>query len=221
MAPPLQEYDSDFESYTCELEKAWRASVPKYTDEELFKIFPEAKDILLVKLKEYGDECHGLEQGITTKIAHIRYNTTDSRLEYEGFWKAFWRGLVKYTDVKRLVQVEKHMARLKRQMCIAHGDPSAQLSIRKESQRHYTPEQVQTACAVPLETLYDGQLRKSGKRLVGLCPFHNEKTPSFYVFTENNRCWCFGCQQGGDVIDYLRLTQNLTFKESIKYLLDL
>ena len=40
-------------------------------------------------------------------------------------------------------------------------------------------------------------LRRRGKNLVGLCPFHNEKTRSFCVYTENNSLFCFGCNKGG------------------------
>lgn len=49
------------------------------------------------------------------------------------------------------------------------------------------------------------RLRKSGNRLVGQCPVHSDHSPSFVVYAEQGRWWCFGCQQGGDVVDLARL----------------
>lgn len=47
-------------------------------------------------------------------------------------------------------------------------------------------------------------LKRKGKILTGLCPFHNEKTPSFTVYPETQSYYCFGCGNGGDVITFIR-----------------
>lgn len=59
------------------------------------------------------------------------------------------------------------------------------------------------------------ELRRAGRRLRGLCPFHGEKTPSFFVHEENQTFYCFGCQQGGDVFQFLMLQEKLTFPEAL------
>ena len=59
-------------------------------------------------------------------------------------------------------------------------------------------------------------LKRRGKNLVGLCPFHNEKTPSFTVYPENNSFYCFGCGAGGDVISFVRRMENLDYIEAVK-----
>ena len=59
-------------------------------------------------------------------------------------------------------------------------------------------------------------LRRRGKTLVGLCPFHNEKTPSFTVYPDTNSFYCFGCGAGGDVISYIRRIDNLDYVEAVK-----
>lgn len=59
-------------------------------------------------------------------------------------------------------------------------------------------------------------LRRRGKTLVGLCPFHNEKTPSFTVYPDTNSFYCFGCGAGGDVISFIRRIDNLDYVEAIK-----
>src|SRR5205085_2258785 len=61
-------------------------------------------------------------------------------------------------------------------------------------------------------------LQKSGKSLKGLCPFHNERTPSFYVFGESQTWRCFGCNEGGDVFTFVQMQQSLEFREALLYL---
>ncbi len=63
-------------------------------------------------------------------------------------------------------------------------------------------------------------LRRRGKTLTGLCPFHNEKTPSFTVYPETSSYYCFGCGAGGDVIGFVRNIENLDYIEAIKLLAD-
>jgi DNA primase len=58
------------------------------------------------------------------------------------------------------------------------------------------------------------QLKKSGKSYKGLCPFHPEKTPSFFVSTEKQIFHCFGCGTGGNVITFLMKMENLSFNEA-------
>ncbi len=61
-------------------------------------------------------------------------------------------------------------------------------------------------------------LKRRGKNLVGLCPFHNEKTPSFTVYPENGSFYCFGCGAGGDVFSFVRLIENLDYIDAVKLL---
>jgi DNA primase len=61
-------------------------------------------------------------------------------------------------------------------------------------------------------------LKRSGKNLVGLCPFHSEKTPSFNVYPDNGSFYCFGCGVGGDVITFIRRIENLDYMEAVRFL---
>lgn len=63
-------------------------------------------------------------------------------------------------------------------------------------------------------------LKRRGKNLIGLCPFHNEKTPSFTIYPENGSFYCFGCKVGGDVITFTSLIEHLDYVESLKFLAD-
>lgn len=61
-------------------------------------------------------------------------------------------------------------------------------------------------------------LKKRGRDLVGLCPFHNEKTPSFHVHPDTGFFKCFGCGQGGDVIKFYQLLENVNFIDAVRAL---
>ena len=61
-------------------------------------------------------------------------------------------------------------------------------------------------------------LKRRGKNLVGLCPFHGEKTPSFTVYPESGSFYCYGCHVGGDVFTFTSLIENLDYIESVKLL---
>jgi DNA primase len=62
------------------------------------------------------------------------------------------------------------------------------------------------------------QLRKQGARYVGRCPFHEERTPSFSVNAQEKLYYCFGCQRGGDVITFVKETEQLEFAEAVEWL---
>ena len=62
------------------------------------------------------------------------------------------------------------------------------------------------------------QLKKRGVNLIGLCPFHNEKTPSFTVYPESQSYYCFGCGAGGEAINFIRRAENLDFTEAVRFL---
>ena len=62
------------------------------------------------------------------------------------------------------------------------------------------------------------ELRRSGRNLRGLCPFHQEKTPSFYVDPERQMFKCFGCGQGGNVFTFLMEMEGVSFPEAVRTL---
>lgn len=61
-------------------------------------------------------------------------------------------------------------------------------------------------------------LKKKGRYLAGLCPFHSEKSPSFYVYPQTQSFYCFGCGAGGDVITFIRRIENLDYMEAVHFL---
>lgn len=64
------------------------------------------------------------------------------------------------------------------------------------------------------------QLKKSGRDYSGLCPFHNEKTPSFHVSREKQLFHCFGCGASGNLVQFVMRTENLDFVDALRHLAD-
>ncbi|MBQ5630317.1 MAG: DNA primase [Ruminococcus sp.] len=61
-------------------------------------------------------------------------------------------------------------------------------------------------------------LKRRGRNMVGLCPFHGEKTPSFNIYTETDSFYCFGCGASGDVISFIMKIENLDYLDAVRYL---
>jgi DNA primase len=62
------------------------------------------------------------------------------------------------------------------------------------------------------------QLKRSGKAFKGLCPFHNEKSGSFYVWPDTGTWRCFGCNEGGDLFSFVQKRDNLDFRDALRFL---
>lgn len=64
------------------------------------------------------------------------------------------------------------------------------------------------------------KLKRSGKGYIGLCPFHSEKTGSFFVYPESRSFYCFGCGAGGDLVTFVRMAEHLSYMEALALLAD-
>lgn len=187
------------------LEEEWQGSLPRFTDKELLEIFPEAKAIIPEKMAEWEEKQDEFIGKIKKKLTVIKFSGTNEDTQL------FWREWIKISDGEKLLEIDGHITRLKGLLWVAKGKTPPKWRI--------TEEQIRQALTAPIENLINRPLRKSGKILVGLCPLHNEKYPSFYIYPETNSCWCYGCNQGGDVISLVRLLHGYSFKEAVQYLI--
>ena len=62
------------------------------------------------------------------------------------------------------------------------------------------------------------QLRKSGRNFIGLCPLHDDHDPSFVVYPDNQTFKCYGCQRGGDIIEFIQAAENCDFQQAVAVL---
>src|SRR5919198_4637954 len=79
-------------------------------------------------------------------------------------------------------------------------------------------EVVAAAAMVEVVSARTALRRTSGSRFMGRCPFHEERTPSFSVNPAEKLFYCFGCGKGGDVIAFVRETEQLDFAQAIEWL---
>lgn len=82
---------------------------------------------------------------------------------------------------------------------------------------HITVADIERAKEYPIQEMYAGKLTKHNKTYIGLCPFHNEKTPSFHI--KNNRFKCYGCDAFGDSVDFYMRTHGVSFIQAVKKLI--
>lgn len=81
-------------------------------------------------------------------------------------------------------------------------------------------EELRYRCDIEQTVSSYTQLKRAGRTLKGLCPFHSEKTPSFVVYPDNNSFYCFGCGAGGDIITFVKMAEHLEYVEAIRFLAD-
>jgi len=191
----LREYE-----FLTELEANWHKSLPRFSETQWLDIFPEAREILPEKVREWETEKQRLI-GIVKK--YLRERT------HENYWYV-WVA-VQVAVIPRIEDAANHIARLQRQ--IRH------VSARRSIIGHITETDIQRARDIPIASLIPSNIRRSGKTFTTNCPLHEDRSPSFVIYTETNSCWCFGCQQGGDCIALTRLLHGLSFIEAVKYLL--
>jgi len=103
--------------------------------------------------------------------------------------------------LKRIVSVQQHLLQ------------------PKKKQGGVTDAEIERAREHPLEQLMEQRVFKQGGRLVTHCPFHKERTPSFYIFPDNH-FKCFGCQEHGDAIAFVMKRDGLKFIEAVKKLIN-
>ncbi len=173
----------------------------RLTDVELLDAFPEARQIIPPLLKELRQRHVRLVEVIADRMAAIKAESTDESYRY------FWRKWLALTLGEELYVIDRHIARLSRQLRVIKGAPVAKSLL--------TEDVIQLAREVPIEELLNCPTRHSGHNLVCECPFHDERTPSFHIYTQGNRGWCFGCNKGGDSIAIYMLLNDCDFKEAV------
>jgi len=171
---------------------------------DLLATFPEAEDVILEQLAYYKTRHTLLENGIIVRRNELKTSN------YTPFERWLIEYLIEFNLGDELHQARRHITRLRGYLAALHPSLSAPTILSEGS--------IQQAKEVPIESLVDQRLRAAGQRLYGLCPLHNEKTPSFVVYKATNTAWCFGCQQGGDTIKLAQLLHGYSFKEAVKYL---
>ncbi len=173
------------------------------SDKELIEIFPEAKKIVPALIKEQTQRRAKLLARLNKEHTTIDAESDDEF--YRWFWKQVLDIKNKYDE--QLRDIETKLARQRRYLRIIEGKPLPKGAV--------TNDLIQAAKEVPIESLFSQTFNQTGNKLVGLCPFIEEKTPSFFIYKNTNRCWCFGCSQGYGVVDTYMKLNDCNFNEAV------
>lgn len=174
------------------------APVTRLTDKELIAIFPQAKQIVPALIKELTAKRKALVLYITNRLAAIKAESKDEVYRY------FWRLWLMLNEGEELQEVDNRLARLNRQLRIIQGKP-----VPKGTLPDYM---VQAAREIPVESLLDRQVIR---RNTALCPLHDDHNPSLHIYREQNRAWCYVCNDGGDSIKLYMLINGCDFKTAV------
>ncbi len=190
----------EFYLWADEIERSWRLSTCRKSEAEWLSLFPEAIEVIPDKILEWQDELDEIEHQANDFIHNINAEPLARELITE--WVIFDTAI-------RILRIKKHLSRLKR------GLPR-----RGYVDQPNKEEQIEQARNVSLIELAMTELHlvKRGANYSALCPFHTEKTPSFFVFPQRNTFKCFGCQKSGDVITYYMEIRSVTFLEAVQQL---
>jgi hypothetical protein len=176
----------------------------RLTDAEALDAFPEeAEQIIPALLEELADKRQEIILAMNEQLVVIETERSDNMYQY------YWCSWLQLTLGQDLATIDRKIARLNRQLRVIKGIPVKTGQL--------TDDMIEAARDVPVESLMEQQFRRSGQNLTGLCPFpeHDEKTPSFHIYRNENRGWCFGCNQGGDSIKIVMLIHGYDFKEAV------
>lgn len=181
---------------------------PKFSDKELLEIFPEAKDIIPEKIKEWQEVADQKEKDIRDLLIRFR------KINLNEFDEWLTEEAIKVFLIPELIECDKQINRLKRLLALAFPEN------RMFSEYRDFQGKLERAREYPIVELAQNylELKSSGSRFVSLCPFHNEKTPSFFLYPETNTFHCFGCQEHGDIIKLTMHLCGIDFKNAVRML---
>jgi len=196
--PPEDDFD-----YWKGIENQWRKTLIRMNEKELYDIFlAGSPKIISDKIHELQTEYDLLESAIIDLIHFIQKESKD---ETE---KKVLQGILEQIHIRDLLLVERELKRFYMYRHFKDGKTDTIIDIQKAKQ-------------FPIERLVEQSvnLKRSGQNFLGLCPLHKEKSPSFYLYTNTNSFYCFGCSSGGDVIHLAQLLNKFTFPEAVQYLI--
>lgn len=174
--------------------------------EDVKDFAPESQKIIEGLYKELTQKRAKLVSRIDKAFAAIDAESTNEVFRY--FWKAAFHAKYKYD--KQLRDIDTTLTRLRRYLRIINGTELPVGAI--------TNDLIVAAKQVPIESIFSQQFKQTGNKLVGICPYHEEKTASFFIYKDTNRCYCFSCKAGYNTLDgYMRL-HDCDFNEAVRAL---
>ena len=184
-----------------ELEDQWKKSRKEVTYEELVRDEPSlVQEVVIPSIA-------ALELSRSELNLNAARLVSKAESTLKGDIKMVFVMFAQYLWYEKTRKINRQVSKLKR------------LIPRQEMfDGEITQDMIDRAREFPLEQLVDGSKRRQQGSLVLLCPFHQEKTPSFRINLSRNRYHCFGCNEDGDSIDYIMKTHEVDFLEAVRKL---
>lgn len=205
--------DNDLD-FLDKLEKEWKKTQPHFSFRELMNIFPEAvkpaRKGMKAKIKFYKEQLNKL-----TQDHEDHYNNVIAKADFRR--QTLLKEMSDRSHDKMFDKLSKKIRTYKFQLSYLdelEGKPN-----RNKVVGSINEADIERAKEVPIENFYNGNLRKWGKRATGKCPFHNDTNASLTIYLDQNSFYCYGCQSGGSVIDFIMLQQNIDFLSAVKFLI--
>ena len=134
----------------------------------------------------------------------------------DGSWWFVWKW-ASMDDIKKLKAWGSQIRNLEVALRLARAEITP-VPVGK-AKRGYSDDDLEEARSMPIVAMLDGKIRHTGSKHIANCPFHKEKTGSFFVYDDNS--WhCFGCQaHGNDAIDFIERQNNVGFLDAVRFLL--
>lgn len=194
----------EFSILADELEHEWRRSLPRYMEKGLVEIFAPPPDMIREKLEDWKRKQEEKTKDIKQALWYV-YMAFDESSRWFG------ELIIKVFLLPDLEAGNKHVARLQR--ILSRLLPKRLTLINNEKTIEYARQY-----SIYEIAKYRLLLRGCGNKFSSLCPFHEEKHASFYIYPETNTFHCFGCQENGDIIKLTMHLYGISFREAVKML---
>lgn len=204
--------DDDLDMFIDE-EKRWKDNQPRYSFGDLMTTFPEAVKPARRALKK---EMKWLNQRLSA-VNDAQEDYQNNRINKAHFSKQ--------AELKRESDRDFDEARKR----VVGGIKKVMFKLSYLDQMEgketvisvngVTEADIERVKQTPIESVYTDKLRRNGRFAVGSCPFHPEKNGSFTIYLNQNSFYCYSCNFGGSVIDFVMKQQDTDFLSAVKLLL--
>lgn len=190
-------------------EEKWKKSQHRLSETELLDVFSDSiEGVCNDKVKELK----ALRDELVLEIRRLGQEVDGC----DDFKVMLRRECILYFMVKPLEEIEKKIYYFER----LSDKKTEKFKARKGQLTDADIERARNIPIVDVAETHLGQLRKTSKGYITRCPFHQDNSPSFHIYPESNRYYCFGCNATGDVITFIQKLLNHDFKSAVLYLLN-
>ncbi|HET9173877.1 MAG TPA: CHC2 zinc finger domain-containing protein [Candidatus Saccharimonadales bacterium] len=177
-----------------------QTAATKLTGVELISIFPEAKQIVPALTRELDSKRQALVLYIGKELAAIKAQSKDEVYRY------FWRLWLMLNEGEELQETERKLGRLNQLQRVIDGKPVPKGQLPDNL--------IEAARNVPITEVVGEPVRRN----LCICPLHDDHAPSLRIYADQNRAWCYGCNQGGNSIDLYMAVNDCDFKTAVRQL---